>query len=119
MPIQLLQAISETEGEITKRKVQITAAGKQGEKLSKDCIKTQKEVDKGNADMEGMQQEQQVHWQTCCSGHTNMTCFCTSLPCFGGLSLPALLFEHTQRATACKRCASHRALQLVAGSEHC
>ena len=62
----LLQAISETEGEITKRKVQVTAAGKQGEKLSKDCAKMQKELDRANADMEGKQQEQQVRWQTSC-----------------------------------------------------
>ena len=40
--------------------MQITAAGKQAEKLSKDCVKTQKELDKANADLEGKQQEQQV-----------------------------------------------------------
>ena len=58
--LSLLQAIAETEGEITKRRVQITAAGKQAEKLSKDCVKTQKELDKAKADLEGKQQEQQV-----------------------------------------------------------
>ena len=58
--LSLLQAIAETEGEITKRRVQITAAAKQAEKLSKDCIKTQNELDKANADLEGKQQEQQV-----------------------------------------------------------
>ena len=47
--LSLLQAIAETEGEITKRRVQITAAAKQAEKLSKDCIKTQNELDKANA----------------------------------------------------------------------
>ena len=52
--------IADTEGEITKRRVQITAAGKQAEKLSKDCVKTQKEMDKASADLEGKQQEQQV-----------------------------------------------------------
>ena len=55
-----LQAISEAEGEVTKRKVQIAAASKQAEKLGKDCTKTQKELDKANADLEGKQQEQQV-----------------------------------------------------------
>jgi len=40
--------------------VQISAAGKQAEKLSKDCAKTQKELDKANADLEAKQQEQQV-----------------------------------------------------------
>ena len=58
--LTLLQAIADTEGEITKRRVQITAAGKQAEKLSKDCVKTQKEMDKASADLEGKQQEQQV-----------------------------------------------------------
>jgi len=58
--LPLLQAIADTEGEITKRKVQIAAAAKQTEKLSKDCVKTQKELDKANADLEGKQQEQQV-----------------------------------------------------------
>jgi len=58
--LSFLQAIADTEGEITKGRVQITAAGKQAEKLSKDCIKTQKELDKANADLEGKQQEQQV-----------------------------------------------------------
>ncbi len=58
--LSFLQAIADTEGEITKRRVQITAAGKQAEKLGKDCIKTQKELDKANTDLEGKQQEQQV-----------------------------------------------------------
>ena len=57
----MLQAISDAEGEVTKRKVQIAAAGKQADKLGKECSKTQKELDKGNADMEDKQKEQQVH----------------------------------------------------------
>ena len=57
----LLQAISDAEGEVTKRKVQIASAGKQAEKLGKECTKTQKELDKGNADMDDKQKEQQVH----------------------------------------------------------
>lgn len=56
----LLQAISETEGEITKRQVQISSAGKQAEKLSKECSKTQKDLDKASADLQAKQKEQEV-----------------------------------------------------------
>ena len=35
------------------------------EKLGKDCTKTQKELDKANADMESKQQEQQVSLSPC------------------------------------------------------
>lgn len=56
----LLQAISETEGEITKRQVQISSAGKQAEKLSKECGKTQKELDRASSDLQAKQKEQEV-----------------------------------------------------------
>ena len=55
-----LQAISDTEGEITKRQVQISTAAKQAEKLSKECSKTQKELDKATADLQAKQKEQEV-----------------------------------------------------------
>lgn len=45
---------------MTKRRVQISTASKQAEKLSKECGKTQKELDKATADLEAKQQEQQV-----------------------------------------------------------
>lgn len=56
----LLQAVSDTEGEITKRQVQISTAGKQAEKLSKECSKTQKELDKATGDLQAKQKEQEV-----------------------------------------------------------
>lgn len=54
------QAISDTEGEITKRQVQISSAGKQAEKLSKECSKTQQELEKTSADLQAKQKEQEV-----------------------------------------------------------
>lgn len=58
--VSSLQAISDTEGEVTKRQVQISTAGKQAEKLSKECSKTQKELDKATADLRAKQKEQEV-----------------------------------------------------------
>lgn len=58
---------------MTKRQVQISSAGKQADKLSKDCAKTQKELDKANADLEAKQQEQEVGLQPHCSSFP--TCY--------------------------------------------
>ena len=55
-----MQAISDTEGEITRRQVQINSAGKQAEKLTKECSKTQQELDKTAADLQAKQKEQEV-----------------------------------------------------------
>ena len=66
-PALLLQTISDAEGEITKRQVQISSAGKQAEKLSKECCKTQKELDKATADLEAKQKEQEVGERQCTS----------------------------------------------------
>lgn len=50
---------------MTRRQVQINSAGKQGEKLTKECSKTQKELDKASADLQAKQKEQEV------TGHLN------------------------------------------------
>lgn len=63
--ISLLQAIADTEGEITRRQVQISTAGKQAEKLSKECSRTQKELDKASADLQAKQREQEVSCRSC------------------------------------------------------
>ena len=56
----MLQAVSDIEGDITRRQVQISSAGKQAEKLSKECSKTEKELDKASADLQAKQKEQEV-----------------------------------------------------------
>ena len=63
--------MSDTEGEMTKRQVQISSAGKQADKLSKECGKTQKELDKATADLAAKQEEQQVRPRlpACASHH--------------------------------------------------
>ena len=62
----LAQDISEAEGEVTKRQVQISSAAKQAEKLSKDCARTQKELDKATSDVEAKQREQEVTFLSSC-----------------------------------------------------
>lgn len=56
----LLQAVFTTETQVTTRTVQMTAATKQAEKLSKGLVKTQQEVDEALQGMEAKQQEQQA-----------------------------------------------------------
>ena len=58
--VHLLQAVSKSETEVTTQKVQMTAATKQAEKLSKGLLKTQQEVDEAVQGMEAKQQEQQA-----------------------------------------------------------
>lgn len=55
-----LQDIAMSEAELTKRRVQVSAGGKQADKMTRDAAKTQSDLDKASADMQAKQQDFKV-----------------------------------------------------------
>ena len=55
-----LQDIASSEAELTKRRVQVSAGGKQADKMTRDAAKTHSDLDKASADMQAKQQDFKV-----------------------------------------------------------
>ena len=58
--IAALQDIATSEAELTRRRVQVSAGGKQADKMTRDAAKTQSDLDKASADMQAKQQDFKV-----------------------------------------------------------
>ena len=65
-----LQDIASSEAELTKRRVQVSAGGKQADKMTRDAAKAQSDLEKASADMQAKQEDfkvgllgpEQEHW---------------------------------------------------------
>ena len=61
-----LQDIASSEAELTKRRVQVSAGGKQADKMTRDAAKTQTDLDKASADMQAKQRDFKVRAVVSC-----------------------------------------------------